>query len=236
MRYLSCSTSHGESRPESSTLIRRFSCHSLLATLLFASSLALPFSVGAESTSQKKDTETAPVVFVPPVIGVPSDRIGAGTRDLAPNTDGLTLLVPDGGGLTTSPKPPLIWKLDEEFTGVMQAQITPIHDAGGAAKSIQGRFSAGYYALDLNRSEMSIVTGKIYRWTVRLVDETTNRVLAEAEGLVERIEPSGEVGSPAQKGLWFDAIAQVFEIDLSGRARLANKPAYLGLAASAGVE
>ena len=189
----------------------------------------------AQSDTQTVPEENEPVVFVPPAIGTPSERVGAGTRDAAGDLGSdLTVLVPEGGGLTTMEKPPLIWRMTSGFDGVMQAQIGPV-SGGGVVRRQAGRFPPGCYGLDLGRSDFSLVTGEIYRWQVRLIDEATNAIVAEASGLVERVEPPERATTPAQDGLWYDALAPYVSVGLSGRARVIDAVRLGELAASAGI-
>lgn len=174
-------------------------------------------------------------MFVPPAIGVPSGRVGAGTRNTAVATDGkLKLLVPDGGGLTTLERPPLVWVLTEGFDGVMQAEIGLL-SGEAVLQNQRGRFPPGHYGLDLNRSDLRLELGGIYRWRVALIDGSSGGIKSEASGLVERVAlPSGDL-SAAAAGLWFDALEPYVSISLSGRARIVDPERYNQLSKSADV-
>ena len=200
------------------TTLTRFAFAAVLATL--AATAALGQSGAKTVTPRDK-----PVVFEPPAVGAPSERVGAGTRDATIDPSGvLMVLVPEGGGLTTMEKPPLIWRMKEGFDGVIQAQIGPV-SGGGVLQRQTGRFPPGFYGLDLQRSDLSLETGVIYRWRVTLIDEATDKIMAEAAG----------DASPAAAGLWYDALAPFVSIDLSGRARVTDPERYGELAASAGL-
>lgn len=208
----------------------------VLAALILAISASFSRAQTTEtSTTKDGETKESPVVFVPPAIGVPAGRVGAGTRDTEIEADGkLKLLIPEGGGLTTLERPPLVWVLAEGFDGVMQADIGLV-SGEAVLQNQRGRFPPGYYGLDLNRSDYQLETGGIYRWRVALIDRSSGRIISEAAGFVERVAPSRGDLSAAAAGLWFDALEPYVSIGLSGRARIVDPERYNQLATSAGV-
>lgn len=199
----------------------------------------------ADQPTKAGDAPDDAVVFIPPQSGKPADRVGAGTRSVGQGNGILVMLVPEGGGVTTLAKPPLIWRLDRPYAGQMEAQIADLGPGkAGVSKTVTGRFRKGYYALDLNRSDMSLAPGSTYAWTVTLIDGESGKVLDSGTSYVERItagpgatqaeDARSSVRRLAAEGLWFDSLALLFSVDLSGSARLQLRDTFEELARSAG--
>jgi hypothetical protein len=169
-------------------------------------------------------------VFVPPDIGAPSERLGAGTREIEGATKAIVLLVPEGGGLTTSGTPPLVWYLSNGFRGKVTTQISA-PGASGVVLERNGPVPKGYYNLDLRRSDFRLKEGVIYVWKVVLTED--DLVVGVAESLVERVGATDE--DPGQAGIWFDALAPLVYLDLSGRVRVADQLALTQLLKAGGV-
>lgn len=195
--------------------------------------LALMIMFCGPAIAEQNDQSEAPAdgpVFVPPAIGAPAERLGAGTRDVVGTSDTIILLVPQGGGLTTSGTPPLIWHLSSGFSGKMTTQISAPDFSGVVLEQI-GPLPKGYYSLDLRRSDFRLEEGVIYVWKVTLTEE--NLMVAVAESLVERVSPTAE--EPGQAGIWFDVLAPLVSIDLSGRVRVKDNRLFKQLLAAGGV-
>lgn len=216
-------------------------CASAAATVIY-----LTHAASAEGDADANDTGSASaptLVFVPPEAGAPSSRVGAGTRDVELDGVLVVLLVPDGGGLTTREKPPLVWRVLKSIDGTMVAGIEDTaSDGGGAFRTIEGRISSGLYALDLERSDFLLKPGRVYRWTVELAEAGSGNLLDTAASYVERIQeahqpypadPIAAVRSAAAQGLWFDALAPLVTMSLSGRARVEAPEEFRQLARSA---
>lgn len=198
-----------------------------LATFIFAMMVC---SVTFAEQNDQADAAAEGPVFVPPEIGAPADRLGAGTRDIIGTTEGLLLLAPEGGGLTTSGTPPLIWYLSEGFDGTMTTQISA-PSASGVVLEWDSLLPKGYYSLDLRRSGFRLQEGVIYVWKVMLIKGDT--VIAVAESFVERVRPTDR--SPGQAGIWFDVLSPLVSTDLSGRARVQDNTALNQLLNAGGV-
>jgi hypothetical protein len=201
----------------------------LIATLMQSGKLA----TANEKNSSEKDDE---VVFVPPKMGAPKERMGAGTRDY--DADGengaLLLLAPEDGGLTTLASPPLIWHLEIGHRGDLAFALGPVGSPGDQVL-ISGPFPPGYYGLDLVRLEQQLETGRIYEWEVLLLDRNSDTVIARSTRLIERVSEEMGSGKPLADGLWFDALSPLVDISLSGRVRPINSEQFEQLLRSAGV-
>jgi len=207
-----------------------------VAVLAVVCLVAPALTLDAQENLEPVDPET--VVFIPPEIGAPRDRIGAGTRGIESTTEIIQLLIPQEGGLTTSDKPPIIWQVKTDFTGTMISEIAPYKGGDGVMLERQGLFQAGYYALDLGRSEYQLKPGTVYSVSVVLVKAGSDADPARAEGLVERVpttSKSHDTYTAARAGLWFDAIAPLVRVDFSGRAMISNEALLVALAQSAGI-
>lgn len=216
-------------------------------TFALGAAMVLALVFGANRQVQAEETVPAgteaptDAVFIPPKIGRPADRSGAGTRSPQEDSDRIALLVPEGGGFTLLDRPCLIWRVTEDSEGAMIASIRNIKDASeGVEKQIAGSFRAGWYALDLRRSDFALVSGKIYEWRVELVPAGDGGTRSVKASYVERLRDAdpalfADTGSAAAKGLWFDAIAPLFSVDLSGRVRLLEPERLSALGTSAGL-
>ena len=217
----------------------------------------LAISAQAEEAAEKTPPDEGDALsFSPPKDGAPASRAGAGTRAADNKTGPLTLIAPEGGGETTLAAPPLVWHLAVPFTGVVSAGIADIDPAGaGVLGQFEGRFAPGYYAIDLRRSDMELLEGHIYRFTVSLGDGGTTPLSGEASAYVERVpvpasatEPGrmpagsglrggiGVAARAAAAGLWFDALAPLIELDLSGRVRILERKSFEELLRSADIK
>lgn len=197
---------------------------------------------GSPQASTTEDAGSATLVFVPPILGTPSSRVGAGTRGSQADDSLVALLLPPGGGMTALEKPPLIWRLTADVSGAVRAELLDLSPEGtGVARTVEGRFRAGFYALDLARSDMVLQPGRVYRWSVSVVEAGTGGILSSASGFVERRDslavdqgdPIANARAAATQGLWFDALAPLFRITLGGQARLVEADAFAALARSA---
>lgn len=190
-----------------------------LSLILAIFVLATPDLSVAQTSTDETDTEP---VFVAPEVGIPADRLGAGTRSIVEDLDGpLYLLVPPDGGYTSMAKPPLVWRIKSGFRGVVSAQITTVGDEGIVIER-NGAFAPGFYALDLRRTDFDLAVGQTYRLSVRLVSQGTT--VARESALVQRISPAQV--DPGREGLWFDFLAPLVSVDLSGRVRVTDTEAF----------
>ena len=200
----------------------------LTAALLFAimtasSGQAFQVAAGTDSlspaeTDELNNLETEDdldIVFKPPVIGAPGDRIGAGTRSGVNLIKRIEVLVPKGGGLTTNASPSLHWWLSQDFEGTLQVKIEPV-----AAKQpllemkhdIDAK--AGVQSIDLSKLGLKLEHGKIYVWKIILL-RSEDVVWASGLSFIERVSArTTEENSSmerrarnfAQAGIWYDAL------------------------------
>jgi hypothetical protein len=161
----------------------------------------------------------SPVLYVPPEIGFPGRRIGAGTRSLG-RLASLQILAPDHLGYTTLEQPTLYWYLSEptdariDFTLRDETSVEPI-----AEVQLAGPAQPGVQAIRLSDLGVRLRPDVRYLWFVSLVSDPERRSKDFAAGawisrrapdaaLRERLAAAdGQEGSVyAQSGLWYDAI------------------------------
>ena len=198
-------------------------------TAFFLSMVCPLFSTGIALAADDTKDAAAPneVIFVPPEIGAPRDRMGAGSRDVSsePATGTLLLLVPKDGGLTTLPSPPLAWRLTHGHKGDLVVGLNAARVLGTQFQ-IKGPFPPGDYGLDLGRQNFLLDTNRIYEWHVTLLDQNTGAIAERSTGLIERLPEKFRSNAPAAEGHWFDALSQFVDISLSGRVHV-TKPDQL---------
>ncbi len=198
--------------------------------------VAMPSAKLANADEGKAADASDEIVFVPPKIGTPKDRIGAGTRGSAAEDEegALLLLAPEDGGLTTLSSPPLVWHLKSGHRGDLVFALNSAGASGGELL-ITGPFPPGYYGVDLGRLQQHLETGTIYEWQILLLDSKTSTVNERSIRLVERVPEEMNSGNPSADGLWFDALSPLVKISLSGRVKPVNLDQFEQLLQSAGV-
>ncbi|MGH7287229.1 MAG: DUF928 domain-containing protein [Myxococcota bacterium] len=166
-----------------------------------------------------KARASSPLLYVPPAIGEPARRIGAGTRGMGRQAS-IQILAPDHLGYTTEEQPTLYWYLAEAtttpvvFTIRDENSIEPLIEAQLAAPA-----QAGVQAVRLADHGMRIAPGTNYQWFVSLVPEPERRSKDFTVGAwIARREPDaalrGKLAAAngreaivfAESGLWYDAI------------------------------
>lgn len=158
------------------------------------------------------------IVFTPPVIGAPGDRIGAGTRSGVNLVKRIELLVPKGGGLTTSSTPTLHWWLSKDFAGTIQVKIEPIDDKRPLIEMKRDiNAKAGIQALDLAKLGLELDKGKIYVWKI-ILRKSEDVAWASGLSFIERVSaqatggsssPVGRARTFAESGIWYDALTSL---------------------------
>ncbi len=213
-----------------STLVKLSRARTWSLALAFAICSALP---GASSDQAEQDA-AAPVepVFRPPEIGTPSGLQGAGTRGAGRAKGRLvSLVVPDGGGTTSSGTPPLLWYLPDGYQGDVRLRVSG-RDGGVVAWQATGPFRSGFYALDLKRSGMKLRKDAVYEWTLQLVEGAT--VVATVASYVMRT--GADADTVQGGGNWFDALEDAVAVGLNSRIRILDQPRFSQLLEIAGVD
>ncbi len=215
-------------KPEETVIAPRIALFVLLSAFLAAAvylSPAAAFQVAAGTdslspaeTDELNNLETeddVDIVFTPPVIGAPGDRIGAGTRGGINLVKRIELLVPKGGGLTVSASPTVHWWLSQDFSGTVRFKIEPI-DGKLPAKEVAHQVDAksGIQSLDLAEFGLELKEGTIYIWKI-VLQKSEDVAWASGLSFIERVSPKSDGGDDdqvararalAEAGIWYDAL------------------------------
>lgn len=215
---------------------RRFGNVALLVLgVILLTGLVLSQPVMAEDSLEETDDK---VVFVPPPIGAPADRITAGTRSAQAPTSSLVFLSPKAGGLTANPQPTLYWYLPHAYRGTLDLAVTEVAaDPQIANGAISVDLSKGLYALNFNQINFSLRSGQIYLVTLDLSDANQGPMQSSTYVEVVDLDVNEEetIASFAKRGLWFDAVDAGMRTAASGRASVIDDDKMLQLFYSAGV-
>ena len=167
---------------------------------------------------------------------VPKDAVAAPRKDGDAGSRGWTemlpslyVLAPNHTGLTTRGQPSLFWyqtgpaRMRIEVTIIEPTKPKPIMPKPilrvGADKAEQG----GIHRIRLDRYNVTLAPGVVYRWTVSLIPDPNNRSQdIIASDTIQRIEPDAQLkaalaGSKgtytaavyASHGIWYDALEAV---------------------------
>jgi Domain of Unknown Function (DUF928) len=168
------------------------------------------------------ETKPVPVLYVPPEVGFPARRIGAGTRGMG-RVATVQILAPDHLGYTTQEQPTLYWYLAEPTTTRVEFAI---HDETSveplAVVELPSPSQPGIQALRLADHGVKLQPGVRYLWFVSLVPEPERRSKDfVVGGWISRREPDAMLGGRlaaaegrdalvyAESGLWYDAIGSL---------------------------
>ena len=173
--------------------------------------------------------------YVPPAVGFPGRRIGAGTRGMG-RLASLQILAPDHLGYTTEEQPTLYWYLAEptdlriDFTIRDESSVEPILEA-----QLPHPAQAGIQSVRLADHGVRLLPGTHYHWFVSLVPDAGRRSKDFTVGAwISRREPDAALRDAlagaggreafvyAQNGLWYDAIRTL-------SARISAAPQDAGL-------
>jgi hypothetical protein len=119
--------------------------------------------------------------------------------------------------------------------GPLTVVIAPIGGLGrGFTATLQGRFAPGYHVLDLSRSQAALTPGQLYQWQVT----RAGTPIAEPAIIEHRpVDPAPtSARAAAAAGLWYDALAELFSVDFSGRVKLVDPEGLQSLSETAGLD
>ena len=176
-----------------------------------------PHDVSPLTTPQTQD-----IVFQSPDISMPGARIPGGSRGASP-VDGLIALVPNSNyGQTISPHPSLFVYLPRAYERLAMTFMLFDEEDNLLNESTRAYpDTAGILEIDMESMDglAPLEIGKQYGWYLLLEDEDTSDYLY---GRIHRVKPlAASVQTElalnngphvyAEEGLWFDALADLFE-------------------------
>lgn len=176
----------------------------------------LLFSVHAGAVcAQESESAAPPVIFMPPAVGAPADRVGASTRQAAEGeVAAMEVLAPVGGGYTLRESPVLYWRVSGPLEGSLRIELRD-HESGESVL-IAFRNDAvfdGLDSLDLQAHGVSLDSRRLYVWSITFLAQDGSRLTARS--FIERVEFSGGImgsikqddpASLAGFGIWYDAL------------------------------
>ena len=188
----------------------------VIAALAVCALSALSPAAAAEGDTPSEKS----LKFKPPPGGAPAGRIGAGTRSFRfAGSTPLTLLSPQGGGLTATGRPILAWQIKDGFVGTVAVSV---RGTGGAKPTLvdqhSDQYSPGLYGIDLGDFGVELPIGTVFIWEVALIPDSATQPVERAISFVERIEAGLVLGNRsaddkesareyADTGVWYDALA-----------------------------
>lgn len=165
--------------------------------------------------------ETSPPLYVPPSRGMPSGRVGGGTRGALAELPTLLAVAPSHIGLTVEESPTLYWFLSEDSTVPAEFALSEPDSIDPILEfDIPAPVKAGMHAVRLSERGVVLQPGTRYRWFVSLVPDAARRSKdVSAGGVIDRIRPGEQLRAQleeadpsqlghvyARNGLWYDAL------------------------------
>lgn len=187
--------------------------------------VAMPGGVLAQSSplaATSPPTAIQTPVYKPPMLGAPATRVGGASRGAQDSGLVLSILAPEGTGLTRRAQPTLYWYSSKalatplEFTLNDEQSIKPLVELKIPAAQ------PGIHALKLNYTLKPEVE---YQWSLAAVADPDQRAGDTiASGTIKQVQPSAPLAAQlkqaslreqpflyAQEGFWYDAIATLSE-------------------------
>lgn len=207
-----------------------------IAALLVIINSGLTASIVFAEEQKATPTTIRADVFVPPTKGAPKSRVGAGTRQgLSGTTDGLQFVLPEGGSLTSSPTPRIVWQLATPLDGKMRVVLVSLKSGKRIVDLRTGAFKKGNYFFDIGRTDHRLKLGEVYLISVQTSSVDPGTRSLEIRSYLEKVEFSETNASAAQNGLWIDALEPYLDVEGEETVRFLYMDQFQQLAASAGI-
>ncbi|MBF0466803.1 MAG: DUF928 domain-containing protein [Nitrospirae bacterium] len=167
------------------------------------------------------------ITYTPPKLGMPTVRVGAGTRTIGGNADVLLALVPEHAGLTSKTQPAICWYMSKprkaklEIRALTSEATAPVLD-----KEIAKPARGGIYCANLKDSGVTLEKKAEYKWLISAIDEKGqiskgiygggNIIVTEpSDEFIKKISEAKDTQVPfvsASSGYWYDAVESVSEL------------------------
>ncbi|SEH08300.1 DUF928 domain-containing protein [Candidatus Venteria ishoeyi] len=227
-----------------SSYIPFLQCYRLLCVVLCAGLSVMP-AVQAELNSEPRtkpmQMPSFKISYVPPNVGAPTRRVGAGTRGKVCNEANMisesfkiVALGPVMTGYTLSAQPVLYWSINQAVQGDFIFTINPLSSDAEAFslyeplldETRQLSLQAGIHAFKLSDYAIELKTKQEYEWSVTLVCDNkmpslnlsaTGSIqrIAPSQGLLAQIKSTSEQQQPylyARSGIWYEALQSLSQL------------------------
>lgn len=190
--------------------------------LIFAfNNNSMVFSADTDQSVSSQDAQTAMPVYVPPMRGAPSRRIGGGSRSLEVNKPYLTVIAPDHTGFTIQEQPTIYWYISEPATTSIEFTITK---EKGDDRFFEVKLPAtkvlGLQSFSLKEHNIKLVPNVEYKWYVSIIPDPKRRskdIIAGGsimriilnENLKQKLDNATSEDifyTLAKEGIWYDTI------------------------------
>jgi hypothetical protein len=166
--------------------------------------------------------ETSAPIYTPPRRGTSAStlRVGGGTRGNATVLPTISVLAPNGDGTTIHDRPTLYWYTSHPlaapvlFTLIEVDAVSPTAVVRLAAPS-----EPGIYPIRFEELGIRLAPGTAYHWSIAVVTDAARRshdivatgAVEYAPGPEAALGPDGDYRAYAREGLWYDAMAALFD-------------------------
>jgi hypothetical protein len=199
----------------------------------FVSPSGILFQIAWAASEPAKSTEAKKPVYLPPMRGAPTRRVGGATRGAGDEDIFVTVLAPEGTGLTSHESPTLYWFVSRaptrqvEFTLIRDDRIEPV-----AEVTLGKPAAGGVIEISLAELGVKLEPGVTYEWSIALVKDPLNRSSdIVTSGTLLWKAPDGALHSRwkaadeedkfalyGEAGYWYDAIELASEAISSASA------------------
>jgi hypothetical protein len=166
--------------------------------------------------------ETSAPIYTPPRRGTTAStiRVGGGTRGNADLLPTITVLAPNGDGITSHDRPTLYWYTSRPLTApVLFTFIETEAVAPAAIVRLALPSERGIHAIRFTELGITLAPGTTYHWSIAVVTDAARRSHdLVATGTIEYIKGpevaitvDGDYHAYAREGLWYDAIEALFD-------------------------
>ena len=155
------------------------------------------------------------LIYKPPKIGAPSQRVGGGTRTFGSGIQKLQVLAPQHTALTAQAQPVLYWYLTE--TNDQPVEINLIQQNSEQTllqKHLPVGLTAGIQKIRLSDDSVTLQVGENYQWSVALVGPNGLSREALVKATLRYEFPKTDLALVEQKaeaGYWYDALQVLIE-------------------------
>jgi hypothetical protein len=190
--------------------------------LSMTATLGVASAQSSSPTTISSSTATQTPVYKPPLLGAPATRVGGASRGAADSELILSVLAPEGTGLTRRAQPTLYWYITKSLSAPLEFTLNDDHSVKPLVEIKVTAAQPGIHALRLNYSLKPEVE---YQWSLAAVADPDQRASDTlASGTIKQDQPSAQLAAQlkqaslqeqpflyAQEGFWYDAIATLSE-------------------------